>query len=521
MKMRLVQATMAAALALALLSGCAANSEPVERNEQAAVIAAVFETAEPYSARTLDSTEFGAFFLRHADFAADSTRMTEFYARRNMQYAWFVRDSLTEHANAFIALGDLSSYSDSIGPVVCDSCAAEVELRLTAEFFRFADRNYNGHFSGDPRELDWFVPRAKKDIAQFMDSLGAGTMDLAAYEPLHPQYHLLQSALGRMRSLVLLPWPEIALPTGERSIKAGDTASVMPAIRARMRQLGDLAVTDTSWVADSVLVRAVLSFQARHGVVQDGVMGPAFFRAINVSPNERMRTILVNMERLRWVPEQQPANALVVNIPDFRLMVFEEDREVMNMRIVVGTEATNTVIFASTLQRVVMSPTWTVPQSITRNEILPAIARDPAYLRKHNMEIIGGSQALPVVRQRPGPNNALGRVKFMFPNSYRIYMHDTPAQSLFEREQRAFSHGCIRLDEPRELAEYLLRDDPEWPPARIEKTMMSGRETSVSLSEPRPVLIVYFTSWVDRDGQLQFREDIYGHDRRLAAELFS
>lgn len=504
----------------ALAGGCAQDHPPIERTEQAAIISAVFETAEPYSARTVDSSGIRAFMERHPDFHADSTRMLEFYVRRNMQYAWFVQDSLTELASAFMALGELSAYSDSTRQAICDSCAAEIELRLTAEFFRFAERNYNGHFSGDPRELDWFIPRAKKDIARFMDSLAAGTMDLAAYEPLHPQYLKLRDAVRQLRSIADAPWPAIVFPTGMRSLKPGDTAAVVQPIRERLSQVGDLRIADTVSVVDSALLIAVQSFQARHGLDTDGVMGPAFLRALNVSPATRLRTMLVNMERLRWAPEQQPPNALLVNIPDFRLMVFEGDREIMNMRIVVGKDATGTVIFSSTLQTVVMSPTWTVPQSITRSEILPAIARDPAYLRKNNMEIIGGSRALPVVRQRPGPNNALGRVKYMFPNSYRIYMHDTPARSLFAREQRAFSHGCIRLSEPRELAEYLLRDKPEWPPERIERTMMSGRETTVQLTEPRPVLIVYFTSWVSSEGQLQFRDDIYGHDERLAAELF-
>jgi len=241
---------------------------------------------------------------------------------------------------------------------------------------------------------------------------------------------------------------------------------------------------------------------------------------MNVPPSERLRTMLVNMERLRWLPEKQPANALVVNIPEFRLHVFEGDTEAFSMRIVVGAAATHTVIFADTLTQVVMSPTWTLPMSITRKEILPALAKNPNYLRTHNMEIIGGSKAAPVIRQRPGPDNALGRVKFLFPNRFDIYMHDTPARGLFALEKRAFSHGCIRLAKPRALAEYLLGDDPEWTPERIGTVMLGGRETTVQLRQPRPVLILYFTAWVDREGRLNFRDDVYGHDSRLADELF-
>jgi murein L,D-transpeptidase YcbB/YkuD len=515
---RAFRGTLFAVLTASFIAGCSDDKpEPVTKVDE---IASVFETDVPYSAQRLDTTSLRTFIERHPDFRADSTRLADFYTRRDMQFAWYVRDSLSENAMAFIALGDLSAYADSVGAVVCDGCAADVELRLTAEFFRFAERNYNGNFRGNTRDLNWFIPRAKKDIAKFMDSLAVGSMDLAAYEPTHPQYPLLRDALRRLRPMAELPWPAITLPAGTRSIKPGDTSSVIPAIRERLRLLGDLTTADASFIYDSALVRAVQQTQTRHGLDADGVLGAGFFRALNVSPATRMRTLLVNMERLRWVPEVQAPNALVVNIPDYKLTVFEDDREVMNMRIVAGAEATSTVIFSSVLKTVVMSPTWTVPESITSREILPAIARDPDYLRKHNMEIVGGTDAMPVVRQMPGPNNALGRVKFLFPNSYLIYMHDTPSQANFARDQRAFSHGCIRLSEPRKLAEYLLRNDSAWPAERIREVMLSGTETAVQLTDARPVLIEYFTSWVDRAGQLHFRDDVYGHDARLATELF-
>ena len=521
-----------------LVTGCLGgkDGDRAERAEQASLVAAVFETPEPYSARTLDSTDLATFLTRHPDYRADSARMADFYARRDMQFAWTVRDSLTASADAFIALAGLKGYGVDERHPDCDSCAVESELELTASFFQFAARNYGGQFTQDLRDLDWFIPRAKRDIAQLMDSLAAGTMDLSAYEPLHPQYQLLRGAFRRLSALSEVPWPTLTLAQGTRSIKPGDSAPLLMDIRERLRRLGDLAAADSMLgsvtdsltasvpeiapVLDSVLVVSVQRFQARHGLEADGVIGPAFLREMNVPPAERLRTLLVNMERMRWLPETQPANALVVNIPDFRLHVFEGDSEAFSMRIVVGAEATHTVIFADTLTQVVMSPTWTLPMSITRGEILPALRKNPNYLRAHNMEIIGGSKAAPVIRQRPGPDNALGRVKFLFPNRFNIYMHDTPARGLFALEKRAFSHGCIRLAEPKKLADYLLQDDPEWTPERIGKVMLSGRETTVELRQPRPVLILYFTAWVDGEGQLNFRDDVYGHDRKLAEELF-
>jgi murein L,D-transpeptidase YcbB/YkuD len=249
-------------------------------------------------------------------------------------------------------------------------------------------------------------------------------------------------------------------------------------------------------------------------------VGKGVVAALNVTPSARLRTMLVNMERLRWVQEEYAPDQVLVNIPEFRMHVFEDGREVLSMDVVVGTVATRTVIFSDSLSQIVFSPTWTIPKSIVQGEILPAMARDPNYLRKKNMEKIGGSAANPIIRQRPGASNALGRVKFLFPNSYSIYFHDTPSKGGFAREQRAFSHGCIRLSRPTELAEYLLRNDTAWTAAKIKEAMFSEKEKYVRLSKKRPVTIGYFTAWVDAQGRLNFRDDVYGHDQRLAQELF-
>ncbi|MBL7764013.1 MAG: L,D-transpeptidase family protein [Chitinophagaceae bacterium] len=222
------------------------------------------------------------------------------------------------------------------------------------------------------------------------------------------------------------------------------------------------------------------------------------------------------MERLRWVPANPPQEYLLVNIPAYKLFVYEKGTLAWDMNVVVGSVAHNTVIFRGDMKYVVFSPYWNVPPGILKNEILPGIKKNPGYLARHNMEWNNGA-----VRQKPGPNNSLGLVKFLFPNSYNIYLHDTPAKSLFSETNRAFSHGCIRLGEPKKLAEYLLRNDSTWTKDRITKAMNSGKEQFVTLKQTIPVFIGYFTSWVDRDGKLNFRDDIYGHDKKMAEQLFA
>jgi murein L,D-transpeptidase YcbB/YkuD len=241
---------------------------------------------------------------------------------------------------------------------------------------------------------------------------------------------------------------------------------------------------------------------------------------MNVPAIKRVEQILMNMDRMRWLAAQPKGNLLVVNIPEFVLHLYEGNRKIFDMDVVVGKEGHNTMMFNGDLNQVVFCPYWNVPPSIVKNEILPEMDKNPDYLSKENMEVTGNEDGLPVIRQRPGGKNALGRVKFLFPNSFNIYLHDTPAKSLFEKDKRAYSHGCIRLKEPEKLANYVLRNQPEWTPEKIEDAMNSGEQKFVKVKDPIPVVITYYTAWVDEKGQLNFREDIYGHDGNLAGKMF-
>ncbi|MEZ4807729.1 MAG: L,D-transpeptidase family protein [Flavobacteriales bacterium] len=532
------------ALFALLLHGCAEPPPPPTLAEEAQKITEVFETPVVYSVRTLDSSSIHAFLEQHPEYRIDSAGIIDFYTRRGMQYAWFVNDSLSQSAEGFVALvnsadtayREVAELRDRLKDLLngtrqggqrmllCDTCQLDLELALTAQFFRFADKRYGGVVGKDLRELDWFIPRTKKDYAQLIDSLAAGNMDLSPMEPVHPQYAALKAQLKRFYELdTLSSWPSLSLGDLKKLVP-GDSAAVVPEVRQRLMLLGDLvsdgdSIVLHSTVYDSTLVKAVERFQTRHGLLPDGVVGNGVMRNLNVPPRDRIRTLLINMERLRWVPEEYAPDLILVNIPEFRMHIFEHGAEAWSMDVVVGASATRTVIFSDTLKRIVFSPYWGVPESIVRNEILPAMKKNPNYLASKNMEIIGGSASLPLIRQRPGASNALGRVKFLFPNTYSIYFHDTPSKGGFAREKRDFSHGCIRLSRPKDLAEYLLREDSTWTAAKIKEAMYGGKEITVNLKHRRPVTIGYFTAWMDED-RVNFRDDVYGLDQKLATELF-
>ena len=368
--------------------------------------------------------------------------------------------------------------------------------------------------------MERFIPRKKEDAMYLADSLLTKKhKDNKYFEDVHETYRALKEQLGRYYEIAKKGgWPTI--PTDKKTYKKETSAPAIALIKRHLQLTGDMAAGDTSQVYKDTLQMGIMNYQRRFGYTPDGKITAGLIKEMNVPAVARVQQLLINMGRMRWMPNRPSGNLIVVNIPEFVLHLYDGQKKVFDINVVVGKEGHNTMMFTGDLNQIVFSPYWNVPPSIVRNEILPAVAKDPGYLARNNMEEVGMEGDLPKIRQLPGPDNSLGRVKFLFPNSFNIYFHDTNAKSLFNKDKRAFSHGCIRLEEPEKMAQYLLRNQPEWTPERIEDAMNSGVEKYVKLKYPIPVFITYYTAWVDETGQLNFREDIYGHDEKLAGRMF-
>ena len=496
--------------------------------------------ANSFSELFLDSIKLESFITDQKLSNKAAKRIRSFYNTRNFQFAWFNNDGLAEQTRAFwnlhntyinfskdSTLSDKHLHEKMEVFLAEDSTVkmhaneiVETELQLTEHFFNYVEYAYAGKLQ--PEELQWYIPRKKVDALKLLDSLVAGKgRNIDKWEPVNKQYKLMNNQLKRYFEIRKEPpWNDILL--GKRkSYQQGDSALVIKQVKLRLKSLGDYAGIDTSLIFTKELVIAVMQAQRRLGCKQEPEINDGLIRELNVPLNERIKQLLINMERMRWMPAESDRNGILVNIPDFKLHVFENSKKVFDMNIVVGKSANKTVIFNDVLKYIVFSPYWNVPPSIVRNEILPALSKNPNYLNKHNMEQTGYLDGLPVIRQRPGGGNALGKVKFVFPNSYNIYMHDTPVKSLFQNQKRAFSHGCIRLEDAGKMAEYLLRNQPEWTTERIRQAMNARSEKWVLLKEQLPVVITYFTAWVSRDGLLNFREDVYGNDKKMARQMFA
>ncbi|MEB2780947.1 L,D-transpeptidase family protein [Algoriphagus sp. C2-6-M1] len=418
---------------------------------------------------------------------------------------------------------------------------ADVDLLLTDAFFHMAAELEIGKVNPDNLAGNWHI-NAKTSKVSYNDLLEAAVdrqQIRQSLETLYPTISIYKKgrevirALDELRKHDTLNWKQVKV---SKSIKVGETNGGIPNLRERLafwKYIQAYAYEDEKEY-DSTMYAAVKKFQQRNGLEPDGALGKNTVNALNQSPADLIDKAAVNMERLRWLPDTlRGAEMILVNIANYQLDYLNNRDTLFTARVIVGTKYHASPIFSSAMSYIVFSPYWNLPTSIVRNEVMPAVRKNPNYLAQKNMEVVTFSgkpvdasavnwsgKSIPyLVRQKPGANNSLGLVKFMFPNEHSVYIHDTPTRNLFTREDRALSHGCIRIQDPAAFAGLLLKGDSDWTAEKINSAMHQSHEQIVTLDRKIPVVLLYMTFWADSKGEGHFRQDIYDRDKEVLEAL--
>ncbi len=418
----------------------------------------------------------------------------------------------------------------------------DLDLLLTDAFLVLGSHLLAGRVNPETIDSEWHAMRRQTDLAELLRrAVDTDQIEesLANLLPRQQGYARMRRALKLYRSIAENGgWPTLPEDT-ELLMKDRNERVVM--LRRRLIMTRDLEPGDTEddRLFDQEVDQALRRFQKRHGVRVTGIVDSGTLAALNVSVEERIRQIELNMERWRWLPQDLGHEHVILNIANYELDVVEGEKTVITLRAVVGKPYRRTPIFSDRITHIVFNPFWSVPHNIATQDILPLVEEDPAYLTERKIRVFkgwssGASEIDPAtvdwsrvtasnfgyfLRQDPGPQNALGKMVFRFPNKYNVYIHDTPTRELFGHTERSLSAGCIRLENPIELATYLLKEDPKWNRKQIEKAIRTGKEQTVRLSSPVPVHLLYWTAWADEDGTIQFRKDIYNRDETLYGAL--
>jgi len=511
-------------------------------------------TEENYTDLIVADTAIQAFFKINPESEKIKKEVNLFYKNRSFQYAWFTKDGMTQavpnfqnqlqnYRNAFNDKTFKNAQLDTLITIIKmnpneskinEAQRENLELLLTTTFFKYSEKAFSG-INKTPHQLDWFIPRSKKNYQVMLESLILKDANDKSYEPVNIYYSKLKEKLLLYREIKAKGgFPIIKTDKKTLSITQSDTSLIK--VKQRLFLSRDLKNNDKTNLFTEDLKIAISNFQQRVGLPETGVLDAKTIVEMNKSVDFRIKQMLVNLERLRWVPVEIESDYLLVNIPEYKLHIFKDKKLLWETNVVVGKEAKQTTIFKGNISRIMLNPYWNVPNSIINKEILPALKRNSNYLSKNNMEVVSFdgkpvknssinwnkyTKNVPfIIRQKPGNNNALGKMKFLFPNSYSIYLHDTPSKGLFDRNDRDFSHGCIRVENPKKLLMYLLENNKTWTKEKVDKVLKTDTETGISIQPNMPVYIAYFTAWVDSDDNLNFRNDVYNLDQKLAKEIF-
>jgi L,D-transpeptidase YcbB len=493
--------------------------------------------------------------LRWPDFSDVQGDLQRLYLEREWRPLWFAGDSLTPAARALVrVLGeagnrglDPADYDAGwLDREVTTTAAGgdstrvpRVEAALSVAAARFALALRRGRVSPASVHATFRLPVDSFAVDSTLLALASTTTPNDVLQELEPHllhYYLLLGALGRYRQLAR-DSALVSLPALPRPLRPGEAYAGVPTLRRLLRLLGDdrdslpVPILDTAYTGS--VVEAVRHFQLRQGFTPDGVIGDSTRGRLQHPFEQRIRQMELTLERWRWMPRRFTAPPIIVNIPAFRLYAFSTMRSdeagLLRMNVVVGQAfKTETPVFAADMTYLIFAPSWDVPPAIALKEIRPAALAHPEYLDQNHYELVREGDVVSPwpenieligqgvrVRQTPGPYNALGGVKFLLPNDYQVYLHDTPSKLLFQRSRRDASHGCIRLGDPFALARFVLRDQPEWTDERIHAAMKGDQSVRVNLLHPIPVFIVYGTAIARQNGDVYFYSDIYGHDRTL------
>lgn len=491
------------------------------------------KTEKGVSLISIDSTKISPFIDEFNQLEKYKTDYTKIYNHYDFHYIWFDEEGMVDYAESlYNQVQDLNKegiftsfpYQKEIDTIFNKEIKdpdefQEAEFLMTGLYLFYLNHVYKGIDSQITKDLGWLLPRKDVDDIVLLDSVISGEEWERNDSLMVDQYFKMRDKLEEYRKIQQEgEWEKIEFSSKKKSFKPNDSSEVILQIRNRLYQSGDLKNNNHSEVYDKELQQAMAKFQKYHGFKTDSIISAEHIAALNVPVSDYITKIVVNLERMRWIPPKvnQAKEFIFVNIPAYHLDYYRKGEVIFESDIIVGNVMTKTVIFDGEMSYLAFSPYWNIPQSIIEKEIKPGMEKDEDYLKKRNMEWNDGR-----VRQLPGGNNSLGLVKFMFPNSNDIYLHDTPAKYLFQNEERALSHGCIRVAKARDLAITILEDDEEWTPEKIDKAMHAGRERTYNLKNKIPVYIGYFTAWVDEDNEISFFKDIYKRDEKLADLLFA